>query len=61
MEFNEDELGTITAALAAYQRMLNDVEGAKVKGYIPPCFNPVPKAKEDADKLLSRVKRRHMV
>jgi len=60
MEFTDDELGTISAALASFTQILEDVEKAKVHGFVPPCFSPKAKSKKEAAALLSRIARRHM-
>ena len=60
MEFDEDELGTIQAALASFTKVLDDIDGAKANGYVPPCFNPNPGTKTSTAALLAKISRRSM-
>ena len=60
MTFTEEGLGTIQAALAAFTRILKDVDGAKTNGYVPPCFNPNNGTKQLTADLLSRISKRSM-
>ena len=58
MEFSDDDLGHITAALASYIKILEDLDRAKANGYAPPCFNPKPGTEKGAEDLLARISRR---
>ena len=60
MKFDDDELGTIQAALASFSRILEDVDAAKANGFVPPCFNPNAGSRKGAVALLEKIARRSM-
>jgi hypothetical protein len=58
--FNDEELGTILAALASFSIILANLEDAKDAGFVPPCFETGSDGQTKVVALMDRIRKQFM-